>query len=247
MTDLGTEIFKRYGFLAIIFAIVGALCIWGLAHWAASPGAEVSVLWGLVKYTKAAPSQSTHTEATSVQYEQGQKQTLESRPDAVGSLAILVQGGLTEKTASQAIISLRSSSNLRELTAFESGKSISELPSGIFAFTLTSWMRDYPGDRFQQMVIRHTVDRLKTSNSFLEVQILADEGVCFVGFCNENDASRISKLSGSEEHKVVLSPIPLGELMTLVRIPIARIVSSSPREIQLSRIEYQNILDLRIK
>jgi len=63
MTDLVTELFRKYGLYAIVVAIVGALCIWGLAHWAASPGSEVSVLWGLVRYTKAATDLSQESSA----------------------------------------------------------------------------------------------------------------------------------------------------------------------------------------
>lgn len=58
MVKLLEWFFKRYGVAAIIFAVVGALCIWGFVHWAAAPGSVVSVLFGLAKYEKkvTAPS-----------------------------------------------------------------------------------------------------------------------------------------------------------------------------------------------
>lgn len=52
MTQFLEMIFSKYGTSAIIFAIVCAFSVWGLAHYAAAPNTEVSVLWGLAKYIK---------------------------------------------------------------------------------------------------------------------------------------------------------------------------------------------------
>jgi hypothetical protein len=61
MSDIVADIFRKYGTLAIVVTIVLTLSIWGLAHRAASPGTEVSVLWGLVKYTKPPETVSSKT------------------------------------------------------------------------------------------------------------------------------------------------------------------------------------------
>jgi hypothetical protein len=57
MSDPLSSILKLYGlpaaFAAAILAALLALCVWGLAHFSAKPGTEVSVLWGLARYTKA--------------------------------------------------------------------------------------------------------------------------------------------------------------------------------------------------
>jgi hypothetical protein len=54
MNDLGAEVLKRYGATAVLCAFAVGCAIWGLAHFVAAPGSEVSVLWGLVTYTKKA-------------------------------------------------------------------------------------------------------------------------------------------------------------------------------------------------
>ncbi len=54
MNEVGTEILKRYGATAVLCAAAAGCAIWGLAHFVAAPGSEVSVLWGLVTYTKKA-------------------------------------------------------------------------------------------------------------------------------------------------------------------------------------------------
>jgi hypothetical protein len=60
--NLFIEIFRKYGIEAIVTVILIAFFIWGLEHWAASPGTEVSVLWGLVKYTKSPEDHTIHEE-----------------------------------------------------------------------------------------------------------------------------------------------------------------------------------------
>ena len=52
MSDLGSEILKKYGTAAVIFGVLAAFIIWLSAHIAAEPGKEVSAIWGLVNYTK---------------------------------------------------------------------------------------------------------------------------------------------------------------------------------------------------
>ena len=50
MKEIVNAILHKYGLWALSLVI---LFIWGLAHWTASPGTPVSVLWGLVEYTKS--------------------------------------------------------------------------------------------------------------------------------------------------------------------------------------------------
>ena len=52
-------LFKEYGLLKLLaISLVVLALIWGVAHWTAGLGERVSVLWGLVEYTKGTPSQS---------------------------------------------------------------------------------------------------------------------------------------------------------------------------------------------
>jgi hypothetical protein len=65
MSELGSELLKRYGVVAIIaaaiLAAIVAASVWGLAHFASAPGTPVKVLWGLVEYTKTPVSSSETT------------------------------------------------------------------------------------------------------------------------------------------------------------------------------------------
>lgn len=51
MGDVG-DIVKKYGIRSVLLAVLIATIIWVLAHCAGSPGKQISVLWGLVTYTK---------------------------------------------------------------------------------------------------------------------------------------------------------------------------------------------------
>lgn len=54
------EFLKRFGLLGIVAALVFGTLIWWLGHMSASPGTEVSILWGMAKYTKdGSPPQRT--------------------------------------------------------------------------------------------------------------------------------------------------------------------------------------------
>jgi|ERR1044072_412854 hypothetical protein len=65
MIDL-TKVLEKYGARGVLLTLVGVSALWALAHWSAAPGAPVSILWGLVEYTKPHPpasSQATETTA----------------------------------------------------------------------------------------------------------------------------------------------------------------------------------------
>lgn len=52
MADFLVELFRRYGLWILPVVALLLTMIWGLTHWTAQAGERVSVLWGLVEYTK---------------------------------------------------------------------------------------------------------------------------------------------------------------------------------------------------
>ena len=46
------DIAAKYGILGLIVLLAFAFIAWGLVHWAAAPGKEVSLLWGFASYHK---------------------------------------------------------------------------------------------------------------------------------------------------------------------------------------------------
>lgn len=57
MEKLIQWLIKEYGILfVILFAFVFSASTWLFAHWNAAPGKEISILWGMVQYTKISNS-----------------------------------------------------------------------------------------------------------------------------------------------------------------------------------------------
>lgn len=254
MSDIWTEIFKKYGTAAIIFALVASLCIWVMAHWATAPGSEVSVLWGLVKYTKVIESQSQQTlpqelPTKSQQHNFSSSSDISNKSASLVPINIEIQEGIPHSKIKQAIQSLREKHGLRELTTFESGKYISELPNGTFFFTLVGWMENSPpfSGTIDSRILSLRADRYKSNSGYIEVHCISAREIQLVGFMSETDASSISHLTGETDHKVVLAPLSWGSMTTLVSIPINRIQSSHCRELQNSTRDRVDILDLTIK
>ena len=58
-------ILKEFGIKSVLIAAIFALIVWGLAHWTAAPGSEISILWGFVQYTKSGSiNDGLHSEQT---------------------------------------------------------------------------------------------------------------------------------------------------------------------------------------
>ena len=53
MNNIITELMRRYGIWAILALSVAGATVWAVAHSQAKPGDKVSILWGMVEYTKS--------------------------------------------------------------------------------------------------------------------------------------------------------------------------------------------------
>jgi hypothetical protein len=50
--DIALQIFKDFGITSVAAVIVGLLVVWFVSHIVAQPGAQVSIMWGMIQYTK---------------------------------------------------------------------------------------------------------------------------------------------------------------------------------------------------
>lgn len=255
MSDFGTEILRKYGTTAIVFAVAASLIIWGLAHYAASPGTEVSILWGFVKYTKTGtlkekPVQELQS-TTSIPEKKviQESQSTNTTPLSLKLKPITIESQKIEKSKDplKAMYLLRSKYKLRELNTLESGKKISEIPVGTFFFVYGGFIHEYPGDSLSKVVMNIKIDRLRTSSNDFEAYLREDNTLYFVGFFSETDAAQISLLSGDTEHKIVFSPSCWGPMNTLISFPFDRIRFSQARYIQISEDKNQLLLDIVVK
>ncbi len=143
MRDLVSEILKKYGTPAVIFAVVASVIIWFLAHWTAAPGKEVSVLWGLVKYTKQTRTKSTIPSSISeIVAPPDQKIQIEGAPDKLPGINIVTHNNISNENLQNTLNALRSQIKLRGLSTMESGKIVKDLPAGTVFYLPVYYLDD---------------------------------------------------------------------------------------------------------
>lgn len=249
--DVGQAIFRRFGLWAVAAAVVGATVVWVLAHNAAAPGSPVSVLWGLVEYTKKEPSISSRRQAPMIT--EGQSLETSPVPESIGSEPPASQLGegldivghrYGEATYAQRQQALRDQRGLRELSELESGQRLDSLPSGTFGFVdavdvmvrgrpIQAALSSAPARRFS------TADRLGTFP--FEVHVFDRENRVLLGFTAEATASAAA--SGTVK-TIALSARPRGDLTTLLAISVSKVKAMSYRAVETGPADTYSVIDL---
>jgi len=221
--SLPLEIFRRFGLTALLPAVAGGAAIWALAHYTAAPGGQVSVLWGLAQYTKAATSpnpvisvDAPSNATSSASAERPAELVAKSR--AEGQIE-LISHGYTAENYSQRQSEIRHRYALRELSELESGKAFGSMPRATFGFlsTMDLVLRQTPVTSWLPTL---AVRRFASSDAlgpFVEVQSLQGRRT-LLGFTTESSASRLT--SSITETDVVLSARPRGDLSALVALDV---------------------------
>ena len=145
------------------------------------------------------------------------------------------------------ISSIREKNNLRQITTFESGKAISELPSRTFFFTSIYFLRE---SKFEmESVLDTKVQRFKSNQrSDFETHKYSEEEIYLVGYVPESALSNVSKFDGKSVKKITVFPSHNKLTSHGIIIPLSRIIASDLREIQVDQENpYLNALDLQVK
>jgi hypothetical protein len=254
--DFASEILKKYGTPAFIFAFVFAGVIWLFAHNAAAPGGDVTILWGLAKYTKK--NQVHETAQVSLPNEKVINSKAKLEPEQIKALfspiSLTILHNISKENMTSALSKLREERKLRELSVSESGKKISEIPKGTFFFTLGAWLEsDYKWeldnkiDDFLTPFKRYKTKRIRPSENYVEIQYPNSGIYNLILFINEQAASQISQLNGESEHKVMAAIYPWGEMSSMVSLPVNRIIRLKERDVQVSKQETVTVLDIVIR
>jgi hypothetical protein len=159
-----------------------------------------------------------------------------------------VRHGVSKQNLGAILKSLRSERNLRELTAVESGKRVRELPAGTFFFLFTPSIENYsPKETLSYRVSELHADRYQSGPYYFEIQNVRDGELHLVGYMNEIHAAKISRLPGTTVREVMVSPLPWGQMTSLVSIPVSRLQKAETRRVQVSEDDNITVLDLEIK
>ncbi len=231
MTRLQDEIFKKYGLTSVVAVLIAALGIWVAAHLTAAPGAQVSVLWGLVQYQKRAENPVAVSTARRPTATPERSVTRDPIEEPLAAVDLPLSPGLTPETSAAAVERLRGERKLRQLTAFESGLPAAEIPPGTYFFLLGSWLETWD-ESLSDRIAGLMASRFKRSEwSRYELHKTQDE-LFLVVFITESDGARVSHLNGDDPVEIVAAPKVEGGFTVLISLPVNRIVSVRPRDLE---------------
>jgi hypothetical protein len=256
MDQFLSRLLDKYGLLRIVIAILsGFIVLWALAHFTAAPGGNVSVLWGLVQYTKNKPDTpivSAKTESPDTTKEQqaiDQNGNIGGKASSVvlpvSSENISVMQGITKKNMNQKLQSLRAQRQLRTLEALESGRPVAETPRGTYFFVPIHYLA-FSSESMVENLFKQKVYRFGSYSFYIEIHYPKNGSPIIIAFTSESDAARLtSPVHGIQ--KISLATLPWEKMPSLVSVPADKIISAKTREVDLSENNLVTMLDAEIK
>jgi hypothetical protein len=132
----------------------------------------------------------------------------------------------------EAIInSIHDEMKVRPLSAIESGKPISQTPSGTYSYISGVYLTLDPKTSLA-FLSRGGVRRLCEHSSNYELINLSPDSIMLMAFAGSSEAAGAAVLDGTTPRRLTLFPWPSSEASVLLVIPLERILESSERYIQ---------------
>lgn len=268
MKELADQVFQTWGWKAVVAIMCAGFAIWVLAHWNSAPGTRVSVLWGLVEYTKRShqaegwqesiptptisllkesvqtPKVSSHKESDQITSLEGKRQ---GRVEVIGH-------AYSKASWSAGSAELRKLRGLRELSALESGKPLNSMPMGTFGFmsqqTLTMTIPSLSminGPDLASVLLMVRVQRFNSTSVMgpsFEIHCNRQADRFLLGFTTETTASALISNSGIKE--VVLAAQPEADLTSLILIEVGLLRSWSFRLMEGDPDEGSFVMDIAL-
>lgn len=266
MKELADQVFQTWGWKAVVAIVCAGFGIWGLAHFNSAPGTRVSVLWGLVEYTKQSPQAvlgesispptiSQRNESFSIP-----KKSTPKESDQINSQESKHQGKVevighdySKASWSASRSELRKLRGLRELSALESGKRLDSMPAGTFGFvsnqdiSMTIGRQNINGSDFVSELLRIWVQRFDSTSEMggsFEIHSDRQADRFILGFTTETLASVITSSLGIKE--VVLAAQPGVVLKSLILIDVRLLKNAGFRLIESSSGESDWVMDVAL-
>lgn len=247
MDEFLTSLFSRYGVYALVGSALLAFLVWWLAHTNAAPGTRVSVLWGLVEYTKLSKTDSAAQDdkpspeeaAAAGPAEQIEESRATRRP-------VILESATTSEDRLEAFMAdIRAQQSLREITALESDRPVRSAPlkTYFFVFQGALGIKTRDDRPYLEELGNKPAVRYRTHNHYFEFHKDGGGELFLMAFVTPSDSTRVTNLSGVEKREAVLSPIRTEMFNTWVRVPVSRILSTWDRELHLSESEDHPVLD----
>lgn len=156
------------------------------------------------------------------------------KPKTLPAIAIRA---LVSKT--NTIEAVRSEATLRQLTMWEDGKDLAEIPIRTFCFISTSYF-GLQNITSEQGLISYPVRRTASSRVYFEIHKISLDSYQLIAYVSNETAARLSHLSGLVDVHASLFPMPIEGIQMMVVLPLERLQRAKSREMMLgenSRIE----------
>jgi hypothetical protein len=232
----GAEFIKKYGWIGLAYvAVLGlilAVVVWLSAHSAAAPGTQVSVMWGLVNYTKphlrlSSPDRNSQTPPRQASEPADSHMTK-------GPLDLFMQPDLQPDRIQDILKSRRAAANLRPLSLPEAGRPLSQMPLGTYCYVYGL----YFGSSFVSFA--ESLEHAKMMKNHLKVdaEMVVEVHHPMGGrpllhlFFDDVTAAMIARLPGDKTISASAALRPSPKWDTLVVVPVDRINSALNREAQ---------------
>lgn len=159
------------------------------------------------------------------------------------SISVELVSGVTFTNSIKALADFTVSRKLREITALESGKALTDIPAGTYYFVSGIELGVYGYGNADVTALRY----LRNLNSEYEILNLIDGTVLLNGFTSSSEAANISRLNGDEAKSIVILPYATRDQPTLVSIPVTRIVGWKGRWVDVNESHDAFILQIVLK
>jgi hypothetical protein len=210
----------------------------------------VSILWGLVTYTKqTGKSSELDSRSATEPFELGEKEVSRGTYEDAPPLTLIPYPNVSQGNVDSILQSVREKQQLRALTAMESGKRVAQIPTGTYFFTIGAGIDSYLSQlgTFQLGFNQLKVQRFRESFSYVEIHYPYDKEPNIIFYMDEISFSRISQLSGAKQHETMAAFAPWRDKSIMVALPISRILQSTHRVVQLTNDSTCSVLDLLVR
>lgn len=244
MIELISRVFSKYGIGSLIGMLLAVLGIWAVVHSMSAPGEKISVIWGLVEYTK--PQVNLNKKILADKPHKMATNNNDFMPEKIIKEPISIfSKNIKKNELKTELLNLRIKNSLRPLVPFESGKNISDTPRGTYFFSIFGFF-GIESNNFLEKIQSYEVSSYPKFNN-IEIHHSGEGKFYFLGFVTKSHAAELSQLSGLNKKKVLLSSVWHSDFSTLVRLPAIRIVSSINRTLNMKENLSIEVLDLEIQ
>jgi hypothetical protein len=227
LTGILERMYSRYGLPVVAGILILIITGWGVSHWLAAPGGDVSV--GPYKYTKdGGPGR-------------GSVRCPERPFVPVRQIAVTP----TTAAARVALGEFRRKQGLRALGYLESGKNIAQMPHETFGFVADLYFDEQQG----QLRARGMVSGVAHSPATqFEVHRSRDGALSVVGFSSPQDAAQAQEQEPSDAtRQIVLFPAQQRDATVLLEVPEGALVQILTRTLQMSQKSSSAAIDATLR